>query len=366
MTVPGLPAQHEIVDPTGPPAPRRPVRVAVAGLGRAGIAHAAAVSSIPGCELVGVVDARAAARRDVRGLGYDAPSFGSVAKLVARTQPDALFVSAGWQERGPIARAALEAGVAVCVDPPIAPTLAEAAAVVRLAAERNTPLASCHALACHPVFARARAILASGALGEIRQVRSSTYLSRVFSPESQQRAAPAESAGGALVHSALDLLFVLLWLLGPPVQVRATSRRFYGPFEDEIHTMMALPGGAEVGLDCSWSVPGYPRQSSVIEAEGANGKMLISDDALEVELASGHGPLPSGPLRLGHSELPQAARFDLGGETLYLADASFLAWVAGGPPPAGRGDAALEALRVMDVVYESARDGGKPIAFVAP
>src|SRR5439155_1438283 len=93
-----------------------------------------------------------------------------------------------------------------------------------------------------------------------------------------------------------DLLFVLLWLLGPPVLVRATSRRFYGPFEDEIHTMMALPGGAEVGLDCSWSVPGYPRQSSVIEAEGANGKMLISDDALEVELASGHGPLPSGPL----------------------------------------------------------------------
>jgi len=139
MTVPGLP--DEILGPIGPPAPQRPVRVAVAGLGRAGIAHAAAVSTIPGCELVGVVDARAAARRDVRGLGYDAPSFGSVAKLVARTQPDALFVSAGWQERGPIARAALEAGVAVCVDPPIAPTLAEAAAVVRLAAERNTPLA---------------------------------------------------------------------------------------------------------------------------------------------------------------------------------------------------------------------------------
>src|SRR5206468_7969879 len=126
-------------------------------------------------------------------------------------------------------------------------------------------------LPCHPVFARARAILASGALGEIRQVRSSTYLSRVFSPESQQRAAPAESAGGALVHSALDLLFALLWLLGPPVQVRATSRRFYGPSEDEIHTMMALPGGAAAGLDSSWTGPGYPRPSSGTEAERANG-----------------------------------------------------------------------------------------------
>ena len=54
------------------PRPLKPVRVAVVGLGRAGIAHATLLASIPDCELVAVMDRRAEARVRARGLGHHA------------------------------------------------------------------------------------------------------------------------------------------------------------------------------------------------------------------------------------------------------------------------------------------------------
>ena len=41
--------------------------------------------------------------------------------------------------------------------------------------------------------------------------------------------------------------------------------------------------------------------------------------------------------------------------------ASFLAWVAGGEPPLHRADRAIRALRVMDALYNSARNGDAPM-----
>jgi predicted dehydrogenase len=191
------------------------------------------------------------------------------------------------------------------------------------------------------------------------------YLSRVFSSARQRAVAPPGSAGGVVAQSACDLLFLLIWYMGAPASVRAQWGKLYGDVEDELHAMFTLPGGAEVGFDSSWSVPGYPHPATVIELEGENGRMLASDDALELDLFEPRAGGSAGHSRLGHAALPQLARFDLAGEALYLQDAAFLAWVTGAPAPPNHAGAAFQVVRVIEALYASAREGGRAVVVAA-
>ncbi len=336
-------------------------RLAVVGLGRAGVAHALMLTHIPGCELVAVADPRASARAALRGMGFTVPAFARVERLLEKVRPDAVVVCAAQYERARVAQIVLGAGIPVLLERPMARTLEEAETLVRLASERRVPLAVGHPLAFEPVFARVQEVVRSGALGSVRHARSAMFVSRVFAPRPRRgpgRLDPERVAGGVVAHLASDLLFVLVRMLGVPVEVRAEWNLLYGMVEDELHGMMTLPDGAEVGFDCSWSVPGYSRASTVIELAGPDGKLLASDEALEVDLTRAGAGFPAGYTRVRDADFDAPARFDFGGETLWSHDAAFLDWVAGGPVPPNEALAALDTHRVMDALYRSAAAGG--------
>jgi predicted dehydrogenase len=128
---------------------------------------------------------------------------------------------------------------------------------------------------------------------------------------------------------------------------------------------MRLANGASVGFESSWSVPGYPLSAVVIEMDGENGKLLISNDGIELDLDAPRAGWPAGHTRERPAELPQPARFDVNGDGYYLEDAWFLAWATGGPAPPTTVDAALRVQRVMDALYRSAAANGAATA-VAP
>ena len=346
-------------------APLRPVRVGVVGLGRAGVIHAGVIAAIPNAELVGLADARPAARREVRGVGFKAPMFDRLSALLDKAQPEALVIAAPLEDRAALVREALEARIPVLAERPMAAGFAEADALAMLARGNDTPFACAHALMFHPVFAEVRTILSAEPLGAPRRVRASSYRSRVFDSARQAAMASERAAGGVLAHDALDTLFYLIESFGMPREVRATVLRLFGPLEDEAHVMMTLPSGTEVGLDASWSVPGYAAPATVIECECENGKLLASDDAVELDIVTERHGFRAGHTRLGLADLPQRARFDLDGEATYLMDSGFLAWVAGGDPAPHRAERSLRAQRVLDALYASAKQGGVPVPLPA-
>lgn len=340
---------------------RAPVRVAVVGLGRAGLTHAAVFANLTGGELVGLADRDTAARRVAHGLGFSAPCFNEVHRLIERARPDALVVATPQNQRIAVAREAIEAGCAVLVERPVSDRPGEADALWALAAQRNVCLAATQPLALQPVFAWAARAHAAGVLGRLKQARSSMYRSLVFAPIPRERLDPRHVASGVLTHFSFDLLSLLVGWLGPAASVRARGSAIYGSLEDELHAMMTLPDGVEVGFDSSWSQPGYPRASTVIELAGENGTLLVSNEACELELQSPVAGYPAGATRVRESELPQPARFDLDGEGFTLQDAAFLDWLGGGPAPIYAA-ANLAAHRVLDALLQSAREDGSPVA----
>ena len=343
------------------PRPLRPIRVAVIGLGKMGVAHTAVLATVPDVELVGLSDHHAPLGRSVRGLGHSAPFFDNPAKLIDRTKPEAVFICTQPDAHRSLAETALEAGAAVFVEKPLAQNLAEAEALAATVARHGKPAACGYNLAFVPIFAAAQHALRTGVLGNVQQARASMYLSQTFGPRKGWMYDPARSGGGVVTNVSSHLLFLLRWMVGMPVEVRATGSRFFGQVEDEVHVMMRLESGAEVGFESSWSVSGYPYSAVVIEFEGLNGKMLVSNDGLELDLALAQGDWPAGHSELREADLPQPARFDVNGESYYLQDAAFLHWATGGAEPPNTVAAALEVQRVIDAIYRSAGDNGATI-----
>lgn len=343
----------------------RGLRVAVAGLGRVGVSHLATLAMVPDCEVVGVVEPDGSLARGARGIGWKVPRHLDVASLLAAGPLDALFVSAPPDQHLDLARPALAAGVAVFVDKPFTHALADAEALVAAASAAGRPLAAGYSLVYEPVFAAACAAVAADALGRIRHARCSMYVSEVFEPRHGWRYERARGGGGVVANVSSELLFLVDACLGQPVEVRATWNQIYGEVEDELHAMMRYASGVEVGFDCSWSVPGYARPAVVVELEGDNGKLLVSDDAFELDLEQDRGGYAKGHTTRRAADLAQAARFDLDGEALYLQDAAFLAWVAGGPAPPSEATAALRVQRLVHTLYRSASQNGAAIGIDA-
>jgi len=346
-------------------APLKPLRLAVAGLGRSGVVAAAIARAIPNVELTAFAEPDSAVRRAAKGAGFRLPAYDRLSQLLQRDKPDAIVVTGAHHVRPAIVREALDAGLAVLTERPLSAALHEAESLVLLARDKKLPLACAHALPFHPVFAEVTRVLATGALGAARRVRCSTYRSRVFDAARQVAVAAEGATGGVLLNEALDPLFWCLETFGAPKQASATVQRLFGPLEDEVKITLVTTSGTEVGLEASWSVPGYPAAATVLEFEGENGKLLASDDAVEIDVVQERGAFRAGHTRLGLADLAQHARFDLDGEATYRVVSSFLAWVAGGEPPVHRADRAVRALRVMDALYASARNGGAVVPLAA-
>lgn len=336
----------------------RPVRVAVVGLGKLGVAHTAVLSMVPGVRLVGLTDSLPAGGKSLRGMGFQAPFYPTLAGLLAEAKPDAVWVCTPPHAHEPVARECVEAGAAVFVEKPLAESVASAERLAELSSRPGARVACGYTLAFWPSFAAAQHALASGALGEVRGGRSSMFLSQVFGPQKGWIADPGKSGGGVVANISSHLLFVLRWCLGQPVGVRGEWKKLHGVVEDEVRATYRFANGAEVSFESSWSVQGYPMSETVLELQGDNGSLRVTNESLELDLREARAGWPAGRTHVAHPELPQPARFDLNGEAYTLEDAAFAAWVAGGEPPPGSTELALDVQRMMSALYASCAANG--------
>ncbi len=255
-------------------------RVVVAGLGRAGLDHACAFAMHTSAELAGFVEPRSELRRFVRGIGFAAPSSSSLSRWLDKRECDSLIVCAPADEAVSLVEAGVKAGLAVLVD--------------RL---HVMPGEIAAAVLFHPLFARARR---SGALSpeRVNQVRASASVSRVFSPL-------ADPGRDVIDFLLADLMLLLDAAFGPIAAVQAHAQRLYGTWIDECQVDARFANGLTAKIEASWSAPDYPSAAMVIECSGAEGRVIVSDDALEMDMASLQG-------RVVAASEPSTTRFDWG------------------------------------------------------
>ena len=327
------------------PDPAARDRVVVAGLGRAGLDYACAFAMHPSAEVVGFVEPRGDLRRFTRGVGFAAPMEASLARWLDKRSADSLIVCAPAADAAELVERGVAAGLAVLVHGLAGMPRATADRIEAALASSGRPVAAGAAVMFQPTFARARR---SGALAveHVQHVRASTSVSRVFSPH-------AQPGRDVLDFLLADLLLLLDASFGPILSVNARGQRLYGDWLDECQVDARFENGLSAKVEASWSVPDYPGTAMVIEGSGPEGRVIVSDDALEMDMASLQG-------RVVAASEPSQARFD-GGDAPAVVE-GWLRMLAGDPASAEALSAprALRVARVVDSVRQSIAADGAP------
>ena len=193
--------------------PRRPLRVAVAGLGFGYAVHLPGWLDQPGVEVVGVASRRRDKAMDAAARHGIAHATDDVEELLA-LEPDIVSIALPPDVTAAAAQSALMRGIAVVSEKPIAATLAEASALARLSANLTTAVN--FSFSELDTFRALRDGLVSGELGTpIRAElawRTESYAHKhyIWSWKTDGR-----RFGGVVSSFASHVAHLAEWLLGP-------------------------------------------------------------------------------------------------------------------------------------------------------
>ncbi len=270
-------------------ADRPPLRVAIAGAGFASGMHLAGWTRLPAVDVVAICDPdQAKARSRAAAFGI-ARVFSDAAAMLDATRPDALDIAAPLSAHVPLCQLAIDRGVHVLCQKPLAPTLAEARKLAQAAAGRVR-------LMVHENWrfrAHYRAIrrwLDDGLIGDpvscTMQVRSSGLIADergelpALVRQPSLRTLSRLMIGEVLVHH----LDVLRWLLGPLAVVAARTKRVCRAVAGEDVALVVLEGrGVFVVLEGNFSVPGAPAAPiDRLDIAGSEGMLSLDGNVARV------------------------------------------------------------------------------------
>ncbi|QGQ19096.1 gfo/Idh/MocA family oxidoreductase [Cellulomonas sp. JZ18] len=340
-----------------------PLRVGLVGYGGAGRGIHARLLRATGHVVVAVVTRH---RGDaVREDWPDARVVPDLPALLERPQDlDLVVVASPTGEHVAHVRAVLEAGVPVLVDKPLATTEQEAAALVRLAQERDGRLTVFQNRRWDPEQLTLRGLLDVGELGRVHRFERRWER---FRPEPQRRWKEEDPVGGGLLLDlGAHLVDSAVQLFGPVRRVHAELRALTTPAVDDVflalehvpdadgHVVLShLQAGGLVGAPGPRTrVLGDRGAYLVTSFEGEPTPFAALDDAYEQARRPEEPPHEGWLVRGGdRTPVPRAAG---GHEDLYHAVAR---WVRGaGPVPVDPRDAVVTA-RVLDAARRAAATG---------
>jgi myo-inositol 2-dehydrogenase/D-chiro-inositol 1-dehydrogenase len=268
---------------------QKPVRLAIAGLGRMGIIHALHIHEFSqkggNCKLAALCDANQDRAKQVAAeLGCDVPIYGSVEELGDAGVADATVVVVPTDQHRACATALIARGHRVLVEKPLTGTLA---ADLEFAAELDAKHP--HALMLgfqrrfDPALQYAKSMMENGAIGRIFKVYSAM--------EDSLPAPNGYQSGGLLSDMAIHNVDEVLWLTGKyPNAALMMGSRIYS------HKLTTAEEDFDDALLCLWykddmaaqiqvgrnHVSGYRTETVIYGEEGVIQVDLFHQKAREV------------------------------------------------------------------------------------
>lgn len=345
-----------------------PLKLALIGAGLIGRRHVTAMRKAEaGAAFTVIVDPA----EEVRAFAAEHGAMwrASVEDMLAEDKVDGVVIATPNQLHLSHGLACLSAKLPVLMEKPIAVTTAEARQLVDAAALAQAALLIGHHRRHNPLIKHAKAVIDSGALGQIIAVQAVCWLAKpepYFAPEWRRR----KGAGPVLVNAIHDI-DLLRWLCGDIVSVQAMGGHAARGFEteDTAAALLRFKSGAvgtlsvsdAIAAPWSWESTSGENPSHARVAEscyligGAKGSLSIPDNRLwrhEGENASsGHWKSPLSALSFPcDSADPLVAQLE-----------HFAAVIRGDTTPLVSGAEGMASLRTVEAILASADQDGAAI-----
>ncbi len=270
-----------------------PVRVGIVGYGLAGrVFHGRLLAGTPGAAVTAVLTGNPQRRAEVAQDHPGAVVHEDLQAVLASV--NLLVVAAPNASHAAVASAAIDAGVPVVVDKPLALDAAEAKAVIDRAERVGVPLTVFHNRRWDADQLTLRRLVEAGELGEVRRYESRFERWRPELAAGKWRESlPPTAGGGILLDLGSHLVDQALHLFGPVRDVYAEIDARRGGPEDDVFLALRHTGGTYSQLWAS-AVAGAPGPR--LRVLGAAGAFVVQHlDGQEDALRAGRVPGRDGP-----------------------------------------------------------------------
>lgn len=270
---------------------RAPIGVAIIGTGAIAETHAAAVEQTDGLELVAIGSRSEASAQnfiDRHRNAWNAPEVRARTiedvlqdervQLVSVVTPTGTHIDIGTR--------VLDSGRHLLLEKPLDVDLARAldfATVAAKAADRGLVCSAVSQNRFSPAASMVRNAYDAGRLGYLTSGVASVgwWRSQAYYDSAAWRGTWAQDGGGALMNQGIHTLDLLLWFLGEPVRVTASSRRTAHQrieVEDTLAAVVEFSSGALATVHATTAA--YPGLAARLQIMGTTGSAIIEHEGL--------------------------------------------------------------------------------------
>ena len=237
----------------------QPFRLGLAGLGSMGRNHLRVISNHPDTRLVAVADPEpatlAAASAQTGAAGYADPL-----EMIGTAQLDGVVIAAPTTAHPALAIAAIERGLPVLIEKPLAAGVDEGLSILLAARRRGVRVQVGHVERYNPAVLEMGRLIQEGWLSTVYAItcrRAGPFPARIRDV-------------GVTVDLGTHDVDIMSWIAGErPERVYAeTARRLHASHEDLTFGLMHFPSGATGFLDVDWLTPAKRRTLVAVGEEG--------------------------------------------------------------------------------------------------
>ncbi|HSF68578.1 MAG TPA: Gfo/Idh/MocA family oxidoreductase [Nitrospiraceae bacterium] len=304
-----------------------PFKAGVIGVGHLGQHHARLYASLPGSQLIGVVD-QSVERAQMVADRHSARVFRTVDELLPHV--DVVSVAVPTSDHYIVVKACLQAGKHVLVEKPIAVTPEEAQELVHLAKQRGCCLQVGHSERFNPVMELMRPYIGHPVFIECHRLSS-------FS----ERGTDVDVVLDLMIH---DLDLVLSLNPGPIEEVRAAGVAVLSPSIDIANARIQFQGGCVANLTSSRVSTNKMRRL----------RLFQRDSYLSIDFQTRRGVICRRVVKAGEKPTVEAEQLQGGEEEpLKLQLASFLHAAGTGARPVVSGEDGAAAVEAAHQVLQA-------------
>ena len=327
--------------------------IGIVGLGKMGILHAGILNALQDTSVAAVCEKEGLLRRAAKKLIPNISFYDNVLEMVERSNLDGVYVTTPIVSHLSIVDDLAKSNrkIALFIEKPLAGNLEDAKEILAKASSLGSVNMVGFQKRFSPQFQRVKQLLENKALGDLFFFRGYSFVSGVFSKGSGWRFSKGQ--GGSLLDLGSHLIDLLLWYFGEPSYLSAAERSLYSEeVEDFSHVIFNFKSGLIGHVDVSWSAQGYRLPETQLEIQGANGTLVVNDDALKFTINKDvPNVISAGSHNLKRPEFTPGVDFLLGDPEYCLEDKYFIECVKIGKVPDPGLDAGLNVNKIAKSIH---------------
>ena len=332
---------------------RQDLTFAVIGFGKMGILHGAILNLLkPNC-VKAVVDKSRLLTFGASRLTKTVRFYKDLDEMMKRENPDAVYVTTPAQSHYAVVSSLLEAGTKyIFVEKPPTTSYGELISLIEKTRSDQRVMVGFQKRYSLP-FRHAKMLLSKSIVGVVEQVHGYIKSSDITTPTTR-----FDILGrGVLLDVGVHLVDLLVWIFGANGVEASSYRRIHTRVDDCFEARLSTKSNVRVDLEVTWSSPEHRLPETLLEVQGSEGTLRVTEDYVNVSLKEKH------PLLRDKAELAMyrphyyqsVPPVNLADPEYTLEDIHFLFCIYSSAEPLTGLHSSSQVMKLVDELYRSAR-----------